>query len=188
MTLYSSRTVNTIVCCFVFVFPSSRLDCVGLNRTMCSPSRCISRVFENDGIINCSPQRCSDEMKCVQQVPIIVQPPISSTHIAISAITSLLMTMICVLCVYMCCKCKYDNTRAGTGNGSGGNAGRTAVAGHRAADGEFQNIDLTTRGGVTPEAGGSTQPMNASAPDLDDKDLPPTYESLFKKENNIISV
>lgn len=131
----------------------------------------------------------------MQQVPIIVQPPISGTHIAISAITSLLMTMICVLCVYMCCKCKYDNRAAPNGSGSsiGGNGGTgggsaSGRAGQRAADGDFQNIDLTTRGGLSPEASSSAQPMNASAPDLDDKDLPPSYESLFKKQNNVISV
>lgn len=122
-------------------------------------------------------------------MPLFVTQPISGTQIAVSAITSLLLTMICVLCIYMCCKCKYDRhvparasssaTAAGGGGGAMNRRGTNDGASAATADGEFQNIELPTR---------SSNSGRATAPDLDDKDLPPSYDSLFKKDTNVISV
>lgn len=145
------------------------------------PDRCISNSFENDGFVNCPPHQCSDELKCVHQVP-VVEPQISGTNIAISAITSLVLTMVGVLCVWMCCKYKYcrdsNNSASNTGGNGGGSNNRRGPPGQRVVDTDFQTIEL-------PSSSENTRPIRASAPDIDDKDVPPSYESLFKKDHNI---
>lgn len=99
----------------------------------------------------------------------------------------------------MCCKCKYDGHATANGGGSSTAAGgRRSPPGQRVVDGDFQNIELPTRSGQAAAAAAldegaadgssAAQPINPTAPDLDDKDMPPSYESLFKKQNNVISV
>lgn len=119
----------------------------------------------------------------MKQVPVPVDNSISGKNIAISAITSLLITMIAFFAVYACCKYKYCPTNASSSYESGR---RTNDNNRRASRGdenatEFQNIDLPTSSiHYTDEAN------RATAPPLDEKDLPPTYESLFIKNNTTV--
>lgn len=158
------------------------IDCftVQSNEITCDSYKCISKSFENDGYVNCPPQQCSDEVKCVHPVQ-VVEPPISGTNIAISAITSLVLTMVGVLCIWMCCKYKYcRDVGASTSGSSGGTSSnnRRGPSGQRVIDSDFQTIEL-------PSSSENTRPIRASAPEIDDKDVPPSYESLFKKDNTI---
>lgn len=76
----------------------------------------------------------------------------------------------------MCCKYKYcpENLSSSTNSGTADNNRRRSVDQEERS--AFQNIEL-----ATPSASYSNQPIRASAPVLDEKDLPPTYESLFIK-------
>lgn len=115
---------------------------------------------------------------------------ISGTNIAISALTSLVLTMVGVLCIWMCCKYRYCSSSSAhglasieTGGGVGSASRRRrsqpstsggATANQRIAESEFQTIDLP---------GGSSTTANDTRPSApDEKDLPPSYESLFKKD------
>lgn len=167
-----------------FPFPG----CYDLNadaEVQCGPGICISKKFADDGVVNCPPPHCADEEKCIQQVPVPVPRPISGTNIAISAITSLVLTMVGVLCVCMCCKYKYFGESSTHGPASlassasaGANNSRRGPAGQRVVAVDFQAIEL-------PGSSDHERPIRPTAPSGPDKDLPPSYESLFKKDNTI---
>lgn len=150
----------------------------------CAPGICISKKFADDGVVNCPPPLCADEQKCIQEVPVPVPRPISTTNIAISAITSLVLTMVGVLCVCMCCKYKYFGASSTHGPislapsvAAGAHNNRRGPAGQRVVEADFQTIEL-------PGSSDHERPIRPTAPSAD-KDLPPSYESLFKKDNNI---
>lgn len=113
-----------------------------------------------------------------------VTRPISGTNIAISAITSLVLTMVGVLCVCMCWKYKYFGSSSSHGPTSlasaapGANNNRRGPTGQRVVEADFQTIEL-------PGSSDHERPIRPTAPSATDKDLPPSYESLFKKDNTI---
>lgn len=182
--LYSFHSNSYLHTSFYFCIFS---DCYNFNKDaelQCGPGICISKKFAEDGVVNCPPPLCADEEKCIQQVPVPVPRPISGTNIAISAITSLVLTMVGVLCVCMCCKYKYFGsssthgpTSLASSTAAGANNNRRGPAGQRVVEADFQTIELP----------GSSDhgPMRPTAPSASDKDFPPSYESLFKKDNTI---
>ncbi|XP_062544766.1 uncharacterized protein LOC134211668 [Armigeres subalbatus] len=123
---------------------------------------CISKDFFGDGYVNCP--ECEDEKSCFkesQQVQIV-----NPSNVFLSAIISLFATMVvfggCLWCLY-----KYRNCIGNCNSNSAGTA-RTD-----------QNARVVAAEQMQVELQSSANELQPSAPPNDDKDLPPTYESLF---------
>lgn len=124
---------------------------------------CIGKGFFNDGIVNCP--KCTDEKSCSEdseQVPIV-----NPSNVLLSAIISLLATMVvfggCLWCVYRFRHCLI------TCNSNHGNVGRN-------------NRDDTMVGVEQMQVELPSSPISdirPTAPPADDKDFPPSYDSLF---------
>lgn len=123
---------------------------------------CIYKDFFLDGYANCP--ECTDEKGCFkesEQVQIM-----NPSNVLLSAIISLLATMVvfggCLWCLY-----RYRNCMGSCNSNSAGtvrsNQNTAAVAA------EHLQVELQS----------SAIEIHPSAPPEDDKDLPPTYESLF---------
>lgn len=133
----------------------------------CTDGTCISKAFNNDGIVNCPPPEFSDEP------PIISNPPESNnTDIIISALTSLIFTLVGVgSCLWLCWNIKdcfiAEVTQSATAHG--GNR-RENSRSNRTNDLEM------------PSGSSNNEP---NAPPIDEKeDKPPSYDSLFPKPNS----
>lgn len=122
---------------------------------------CINKVFFGDNYINCPD--CTDEKSCTkdsEQIPIM-----DPSNVFLSAIISLFATMVvfggCLWCLY-----RYRHCIASCTSNSAGvvRSNRDSIA---AVD-QVQ-VELHT----------SANDVQPSAPPDDDKDLPPSYDSLF---------
>lgn len=148
------------------------LECHDLNREFnCKKNvkkSCISNKFVNDSIINCIEPYCSDEkLGCYTSSDNwFVEEPTAVNNlpqIFLSAITSLLITMMCcgccVYCVFKvkrcCCPQPVETTT-------------TRVHRRRRRN----NLSDT-------ENQSSSQDASPSAPPIDKDDLPPPYDALF---------
>lgn len=123
---------------------------------------CIYKEFFGDGFVNCP--ECVDEKGCVkesQEVQIL-----NPSNVLLSAIISLLATMVvfggCLWCLY-----KY---RSCISNCNSNSAAAARVN---------QNARTVTAEHIQVELQSSANEIAPSAPTGDDKDMPPTYESLF---------
>lgn len=146
------------------------------HQIMCAPGHCISKLLENDGIVNCPPKFCLDEETCFTKP--IAEEQLNHSNIALSALTSLIFTLFAVgLCLWVCWKytsCKNMNTSMTSANS--GNNGRNRNNAQRASEPEFQTIELPP---VFDRTANSIDTSSPQPPPIDDKDLPPSYESLF---------
>lgn len=150
------------------------------HQIMCSPGHCISKSLENDGIVNCPPKYCLDEETCFTKP--IAEEQLNHSNIALSALTSLIFTLFAVgLCLWICWKytsCKNMNTSmtsSTSGNSSRRNRNNNA---QRTTEPEFQTIELPPAF-IDRSANDRSIEMSSQQPPIDDKDLPPSYESLF---------
>lgn len=153
-------------------------DCQDLDREFnCKKNvrrSCISNSFANDSIINCLEPYCSDErLGCltspalsnvVEEATVINNLP----QIFLSAITSLLLTMLCcggflyiVFKIRRCVSPQPASQTTATTTTTRANRRRRRRNDHR--DGEV------------PEA----PDASPSAPPIDKDDLPPSYDALF---------
>lgn len=144
------------------------------DRFQCTTFGCIDSSFDQDHIINCPIPNCLDEQGCfdIEKVKVV-----STSNIAISAITSLIFTMVGVgSCIWMCWKHKecfrqcaasshqqHSNSGNNGGmmnNSSGGRSDGGGGSGHRLPS----NMEMQS---------------SSSGHRSQDKDLPPSYDSLF---------
>lgn len=123
---------------------------------------CISKNFLGDGFVNCP--ECVDEKGCSrdsEQVQIL-----NPSNVLLSAIISLLATMVlfggCLWCLY-----RYRHCIGNCNSNSAGIARNNHTSLTVSAD-QIQVELQSSANNVLP-----------SAPPADDKDLPPSYESLF---------
>lgn len=148
----------------------------------CDDNSCISNVFHNDGYVNCPPSEFSDEP------PIIVtssEPMPNNTDIVISALTSLIFTLVGVgSCLWLCwhvkdCFIAEAQPSSRNANASGGNSRRSNAARTSSHVGSVEE-------GTTLEmpATSSLRTTNPTAPSFEElkEDKPPSYESLFPKD------
>lgn len=144
---------------------------------MCAPGHCISKLLENDGIVNCPPKYCLDEETCFTKP--VAEEQLNHSNIALSALTSLIFTLFAVgLCLWVCWKysnCKNFDTS--TMRNSSATAVTSARTQQRMAEPEFQTIELPPAFNYPNES--PTVTTSAQSQPIDDKDLPPSYESLF---------
>lgn len=117
--------------------------------------------------MNCPPPKCFDEPSCLGKTKndILVQP--SPSSIVLSAITSLLFTMCGVAtCLWMCFKYRECMHICAAVTSTPGTRDRTIV--NQSANIQMQSPIVP----VTPE-------LPYSPPPTEEKDLPPSYDSLF---------
>ncbi|KAH8285000.1 hypothetical protein KR054_003777 [Drosophila jambulina] len=137
------------------------------------PYSCISRHFVRDNITNCL-YPCRDEGTCFHDA--IVTEEIDTANVAISALTSLIFTMLGVgFCVWICWKywnCITVQQRA--------HEASAARFNQRRARSDVPTIELPTAAqyddGMLHEHDPQQQQQQQPATP---KDLPPSYESLF---------
>ncbi|XP_065155278.1 uncharacterized protein [Atheta coriaria] len=131
-------------------------------------SKCIYEAFFQDGVVNCPYYDCLDEGGCKMLKPIDVDKPLTiGSHILIGSATSLVVSFIVfVLCLYSCRKygkfCWSEEFSRPPPNIRPPPAQTNA----QVAPSVAETVNLHT-------------PAVPSAPTPEDKDMPPSYESLF---------
>lgn len=142
------------------------------NILRCEPfdsESCIDVSFSRDGTINCP--SCVDEGACSTDLETVYVADKQS--IAVTAFVSLVITMgVCCCCIY----CLYKNRRCITtcSNHGGGAATDNDVTHIR-----FRGRRTAQSSGILSVEPGASHDFRPSAPKLDEKDLPPSYEVLF---------
>lgn len=154
------------------------------------PDSCIAHLFQNDNIVNCPPPFCTDESSICPVPPIKTiddpktTPSSSGTDLFISALTSLIFTLVGVgsclwLCLHVkdCCANRGGLRNSNSGQINGSNAQRSDPLRSAAPDDDSlpafsPTLEMPTTGTFT------TRP---SAPPIDHKDIdkPPAYDALF---------
>ncbi|XP_052862140.1 uncharacterized protein LOC128268887 [Anopheles cruzii] len=146
---------------------------------LCSPSSsvlqcelgdstsCIDRSFYQDRTINCP--TCLDEDGCSTELEKVYVA--NNQNIALTALVSLISTMAlfaaCMLCLYKHRRCVPSCSSHSADSASSGGGGTRAIR-HNVSTGVH-----------TVELQGSLSDMRPSAPPMEEKDLPPSYEALF---------
>lgn len=138
-------------------------ECKYTGDLLCNPKEsnsCISRHFVRDNITNCM-YPCKDEISCFHDV---ITSEVDTTNVAISAITSLIFTMLGVgFCVWICWKywnCITVQQRA-----------HEESAANRRTQLDVTAFEIPT----APNSDAISHEHQPQTP----KDLPPSYESLF---------
>ncbi|XP_034107948.1 uncharacterized protein LOC117570423 [Drosophila albomicans] len=157
-------------------------ECQFAGDFLCNPKdqySCISRHFVRDNITNCM-YPCRDEGTCFHDAII---SEVDTTNVAISAITSLIFTMLGVgFCVWICWK--YWNCITVQQHAHEASAARFN---QRRARTDVPTIELPTAptydGMLTHDLSPNSQEHHQQQQQLQEpatpKDLPPSYESLF---------
>ncbi|XP_035911601.1 uncharacterized protein LOC118511971 [Anopheles stephensi] len=143
---------------------------------------CIHRSFVNDGTVNCP--NCMDEPSCDLEPVEIYVPSDIKEKIVLTGFVSLLGTAFffgaCFLCLYK--SRQWAQTCSSTSNSSnslGSVATRDNVAGRRRGRAHHQGRGNVVAGVHSVELRGSSNDLRPSAPVLEEKDLPPSYDALF---------
>lgn len=159
----------------------SYIDCGPSNLIRCYDNTCISKTLEKDGINNCPPPYCIDEGGHCPKPPIVVtskEPAANNTDIVISALTSLIFTLVGVgSCLWLCWHIKDcflpepDTQVRSSVNGASNRRNNTrSTAFNTPGDNNFTS--------ATGSAHSNSQ--RVTAPTLEDKDdNPPSYDQLF---------
>lgn len=147
----------------------------------CDDDACISEVFANDGYANCPPPGFSDEPRIIVTS---TEPMPNNTDIVISALTSLIFTLVGVgSCLWLCWHVKDCFIAEST---TSGRSSATASGNRRSNTTRTTTLGGTVEEGTTLEmpATSSQNASNPSAPSFEDnkEDKPPSYDSLFPKE------
>ncbi|XP_065368310.1 uncharacterized protein LOC135960840 [Calliphora vicina] len=163
-------------------------ECKYTGDFLCEPTNpytCISRYFVRDNVTNCM-YPCRDEVSCFHDA--ITLEEIDTTNVAISAITSLIFTMLGVgFCIWICWKywnCITVQQHAHEASAVTNRQRRQRSHQHRSSgQREVPVIELP----AAPSFGSaSTVPVHSlemnhqqQQGEETPKDLPPSYESLF---------
>uniref|UniRef100_A0A182IZS3 Secreted mucin n=1 Tax=Anopheles atroparvus TaxID=41427 RepID=A0A182IZS3_ANOAO len=160
-----------------------KYECVpGTKMMKCLPyvfDSCIDASFHRDGTINCPD--CADEGGC--QVDLEQVYVADKQSIALTAFVSLLFTMgLCGCCIWGLYKHRRCITscgsNSGTRNNNNGGGAANNEAGRRRAS-AHHGRRTQSPGVLSVELPGSSNELRPSAPTLDEKDLPPSYDALF---------
>lgn len=148
----------------------------------CEQDICISNVLANDGYDNCPPPDFSDEPRIIVTS---TEPMPNNTDIVISALTSLIFTLVGVgSCLWLCWHVKdcfiAESTPSTRSSGATGSSNRRSNATRTTTLGSVEE-------GTTlemPATSSQNNSSNPSAPPFDQvkEDKPPSYESLFPKD------
>lgn len=146
------------------------------DRIQCYPddnTTCISNHFWRDGVQNC-PYPCHDEGSCED---IKMDPMFQPSDIILSAITSLIFTMVIFgTCIWLCWKYReYNDIQRQDHNRH-----------RRRRSGNFE-MQSSVETASSPEHSGNTVPIHAiptappasHAPSMEKEDMPPSYSDLF---------
>ncbi|XP_067631683.1 uncharacterized protein [Eurosta solidaginis] len=150
-------------------------ECKYTGDFLCDPTdqfSCISRHLVRDNITNCM-YPCRDEISCFHDANTTAE--YDTTNVALSALTSLIFTMLGVgFCVWVCWK--YWNCITVQQH-----AHEASAAAHRRGQRESPVIELPTAPTFSEAiaAGIAYEQENQLPQPQTPKDLPPSYESLF---------
>lgn len=142
---------------------------------------CIAEAFRDDHVYNCPPPQCNDEANCPKTIthdhPDVIP---NKSNIVISAITSLIFTLVAVgSCFWICWKvkdCLVGEASGGQHNQRSERHSRAQTDNNTINEGTV-SLNLTNSGTSAPNQSAYYRP---SAPPIEDKtDLPPSYETLY---------
>ncbi|XP_023301594.2 uncharacterized protein LOC111683725 [Lucilia cuprina] len=162
-------------------------ECKYTGDFLCEPTNpytCISRYFVRDNVTNCM-YPCRDEVSCFHDA--ITLEEIDTTNVAISAITSLIFTMLGVgFCIWICWKywnCITVQQHAHEASAVTNRQRRQRSQQHRSSgQRDVPVIELPTAptfNTVTAAPVLSLEMNHQQTGEETPKDLPPSYESLF---------
>ncbi|XP_058056852.1 uncharacterized protein LOC131208207 isoform X2 [Anopheles bellator] len=127
-------------------------------------------VTPKDRTVNCP--NCVDEDECSTELEKVYVT--NNQNIALTALVSLIFTMavfaFCLLCLYKHRRCVSSCSSHSADSASSGGSGTRALR-HNVATGVH-----------TVELQGSLSDIRPSAPPMEEKDLPPSYDALFPTE------
>lgn len=184
-TAYESKIVYYHRVQYILITKVFHLGCGGTYSIRCPSvydNTCISVALQDDNIINCPPPDCSDESSKCPSIRTYGQPNIlpNQSNIILSAITSLIFTLVAVgSCFWICWKIKD----CWIGEVSGSPSNQASDRSHRTrTPGDTGTSEGSVALNVSSQQGSYYRP---SAPPIEDKsDLPPSYDALFPDENN----
>uniref|UniRef100_A0A6B2E685 Putative conserved secreted protein n=1 Tax=Phlebotomus kandelakii TaxID=1109342 RepID=A0A6B2E685_9DIPT len=132
---------------------------------------CIPLEYYRDSVVNCNAPLCADEVSCLVGQQSVMRKTLNSSNIALSAITSFIFTAVAVGgCLWCCWKYRFCLEECF--------AGPAAAVATVAVD--QQTNTVTSQGAPIelqlPESTSSTQAQQSRS---EDKDLPPSYDTLF---------
>ncbi|XP_058810687.1 uncharacterized protein LOC131675657 [Phymastichus coffea] len=138
-------------------------------------SFCINDEYNCDHFRNCVSGMCSDETKCTYPDETRIVSDETGTKVTVSAVTTIILCFIIfVLCIWICRKHKKlcwssDCTRPSSSISSN-NAGMP--------------MEPNQQSTPNPPLVSSVPMLEVAVPTSQDKDLPPTYDSLFPTQQN----
>ncbi|XP_058056845.1 uncharacterized protein LOC131208207 isoform X1 [Anopheles bellator] len=148
-------------------------SCFRLTQVRCDlgdSTSCIDHSFYQDRTVNCP--NCVDEDECSTELEKVYVT--NNQNIALTALVSLIFTMavfaFCLLCLYKHRRCVSSCSSHSADSASSGGSGTRALR-HNVATGVH-----------TVELQGSLSDIRPSAPPMEEKDLPPSYDALFPTE------
>ncbi|XP_055619208.1 uncharacterized protein LOC129764292 [Toxorhynchites rutilus septentrionalis] len=125
---------------------------------------CISKNFFGDGIINCP--ECADENGCL--IDSVQTPVVNPSNIFLSALVSLFATaIVCGGCLWCLCKHRRCIDNCNSNSSGTGRSNRDSMV-------AVDQLHVDLHPPVIP-----SNEATPSAPPEENKDLPPSYESLF---------
>lgn len=146
----------------------------------CSSVKCIADVFQNDGILNCPPPGCSDEIGCKNnETSHVVYVEIDDSYVPPSAtelyiVMSLVVVIVCsLICLIFCCKKRKPTVNSQQRNNN--ERPHPSVVSDFDSYLEFQSVRPTTL--AVPES--QHERATQSAPRVGFITDPPTYDALF---------
>lgn len=154
----------------MFYIPDSDCDLSSYNHKSCFPSGvtgCIDKELFNDGTVNCPFPYCLDENYCFDETKEEIIK--DNTGIIVTAVTSLIFTIITVTLIFWLCfkfnSICFKSTRRH-------HVRRRPVS---------RDLELQTSSnvGLPIEQPQTVSTPNVSQTVVEDKDQPPPYESLF---------
>ncbi|XP_013108147.1 uncharacterized protein LOC106087597 [Stomoxys calcitrans] len=161
-------------------------ECKYTGDFLCDPQNlysCISRYFVRDNVTNCM-YPCRDEVSCFHDV--VPAPEVDTTSVALSAITSLIFTMLGVgFCIWICWKywnCITVQQRAHEDSARTGRRQHRPQHEQRGASRDAPVIELPTAPTFNIHATTANHNNSVTRPAHQEdaaKDLPPSYEELF---------
>ncbi|GAB0090395.1 hypothetical protein DMENIID0001_051240 [Sergentomyia squamirostris] len=137
---------------------------------------CIPKEYFRDSVVNCNSPLCADELSCLVGQQGVIRKTLNSSNIALSAITSFIFTAVAVGgCLWCCWKYRFCLEECFAGPPPAAPTAATTTDQHTST-GVIQGAPIELQ---LPQSGSSASTTSQQQSRQEDKDLPPSYDTLF---------